>query len=507
MASSEFKDNLQSTLNAPTNHRYFWTWTTAISMFGYAIVGLITYGRSIFLDFGRLDDYVAVGQQKQDALFALRDQWLQAGRVIPSVVGVWLFSVVGSVGDLVLPRIVSTLMVSMGGALTALLVLRMIPRKWPLPAMLLAASAGFIAMSTTSGPNAATWAIQAIQLVAFPTALAAGVVATSERPILGVNWAVMAGALIIISVFSYQQYAMLAVMPTLLWSSTRWARRQAPHWGRAAIVAIMCTAALGANFLLIKVIGGGAGDRAFRYPLSKNIEWFLGIFLPRTVDVFVPSSPRRAAVSTVLLVILLAIPLLAGIRYLALSLAVLISWMACSLVAFPTELWASYRLIHPAQLALWAGASVGAAVSLIDSGAKHKLRLRVAATVFVLISLFSLTVAGYRAYTYLAWPNSIDWASTKCTIANAGTISVNSVIVATDWSASRSAVISYDEYGVIGSAVEPVLSHMVGLAQYELRVDDAVPGVPKIVPYDNAIGLTVPGMLRITQDICGTFDN
>lgn len=480
-------------------------------MTAFAIIGLIAYQRSIFRDYGRLDDFVAVLQNTTGDLHALRDTLLQAGRPIPAVFGVWLFSFVNSVGDLAFPRIISVLMVSMSGAATALLTLRLIPRKWSRSAIMLAASAGVVAMSTPAGPNAVTWAILAIPLVALPTALAAGIVATSERPILGHHWATWSGALVIVSVLSYQQFTMLALMPTLLWCATRWARGQAPHWGRAAIVAIMCTTALGANYLLIMMIGGGARNRAFGQPLGKNLEWFMGIFLPRTVDVFVPSSPRRAVVSTALLVILLAIPLLAGIRYLALSLAVLISWMACSLVVFPSELWASYRLLYPAQLALWAGASVGAAVSLIDARTRHRLIPRVAAVVFVMVSLFSLVVAEYRAYAYFAVPNSIDWNSTRCVVANAGSAPTDFVLVVTDWEASRSAVISYDEYGVIGSAVNWVLPYMVSLAQYELG-DSPTP--MEALSIDDARGLMIADpkgsmgeVLIFTQDICGTLDD
>lgn len=467
------------------------------------MIGLVAYQRSIFHEYGRLDDFVAVYQSTTGNLYALRDTLLQAGRPIPAVFGVWLFSLVNSVGDLTLPRIISVLMVSMSGAATALLALRLIPRRWSWSAIVLAASTGIMAMSTTAIPNAVTWAILAIPLVALPTALAAGILATSERPILGHHWAASSGALIIVSVLSYQQFVMLAVMPTLLWSATRWARRQVPHWGRAVIVAIMSTTALVSSYLLVLIIGGGAKDRAFGQPLRENLVWFVRTFLPRTIDVYVPNSMRTVAVSTVLLSILLAIPLLAGIRYLALSLAVVMSWMACSLVAFPTELWASYRLLYPAQLALWAGASVAAAVSLVDSGSKHKLIPRVVAAVFVVCSLFALAVAEHRAYAYFAVPNSIDWESTRCVVANEGNATADSVLVVSDWYDTRSSVISYDEYGVIGSSVDWVLPYMVSLAQIELGIS---PTTIKVISIEDAKGLT-EGVMRFTQDICGTLDD
>ena len=81
------------------------------------------------------------------------------------------------------------------------------------------------------------------------------------------------------------------------------------------------------------------------------------------------------------------------------------------------------------------------------------------------------------------------------------------MLVVTDVEASRSAVIHGDEYGIIGSAIYPVLPYMVSLAQNELKEDGVASRVNiKIVSIDDAKGLTGE-VLRITQDICGTLDD
>ena len=172
-------------------------------------------------------------------------------------------------------------------------------------------------------------------------------------------------------------------------------------------------------------------------------------------------------------------------------------------MAFPTDLWASYRLLYPAQLAIWAGASVAAAVSLVDYGLKHTLIPRVAAGIFAVSSLFSLVVAEHRAFDYFAVPNSIDWESTRCVVANEGNASADSVLVVSDWYDTRSSVISYDEYGVIGSSVDWVLPYMVSLAQIELGVS---PTTMKVISIEDAKGST-EGVMRFTQDICGALDD
>jgi len=433
--------------------------------------------------------------------------WLQAGRIIPAVFGSLIFLFVDAVGDLQLLRVVSTLMISMAGAGITVLVLRLSPRPWSRYTVVLATVAGAVAISTTASPSAATWAIQAIPLGALPSALAAGIFATTEKSFFGIHWVVPTSVFLMIAAFSYQQFVPVALLPVLIWTAARWAnRRGAPHWGRAPAMVAMCVTALGLNFLFILAFGDGALDRISGYSLSERANWFLGTYLPRTIDVFVPSSPRRAAVSVAILAVFLVAPAIAGVRYLALSLAVLIGWIASALVVFPTELWASYRLIYPAQFVLWGGATAGVAVSLASARFDNRWILRLVTPGLVVVGLFSLSVAGFRAYSYIAVPNRVDWASTRCTIAN----EIGwSVVLTTEPEDARSSVISYDEYGVISSGVDWVLPYTVWLAMGETRSEGAFPHLSldqiKVHPIQDLEGLPPGNVLRITQDECGSL--
>ena len=417
-----------------------------------------------------------------------------------------MFSLVDSVSDLQFLRVVSTLMISMGGAGIAVLVLRLSPRPWSRSTVVLAAVAGAVAISTTASPSAATWAIQAIQLAALPSALAAGIFATTEKSFFGIHWVVPSSIFLMIAAFSYQQFVPVALLPVLIWTASRWANRRAPYWGRVPAMVAMCVATLGSNFLFVLAFGAGALDRISGYSLSERANWFLGTYLPRTIDVFVPSSPRRAVVSVAILAVLLVAPAIAGVRYLAISIAVLVGWMASALVIFPTELWASYRLIYPAQFVLWGGATAGVAVSLASARFDNRWILRFATSGLVVVSLFSLLVAGFRAYSYIAVPNKVDWASTRCAVAN----EIGwSVVLTTEPEDARSAVISYDEYGVIASGVDWVLPYTVWLAMEETRLEGpfphSSPGQIRVHPIQDLEGLPPGNVLRITQDECGSL--
>jgi len=115
-------------------------------------------------------------------------------------------------------------------------------------------------------------------------------------------------------------------------------------------------------------------------------------------------------------------------------------------------------------------------------------------------------VAGFRAYNYIAVPNRVDWASTRCAVAN----EIGwSVVVTSEPHDARSAVISYDVYGVIASGFGWVLPHTVWLAFEEIRLEGTTPYWPsdalKVLSIQDLEGLPPGNALRITQDECGSL--
>lgn len=442
------------------------------------VVGVVAYGPAIGGDYGRLDDYGYVFASRTGGLGYTREFLIDSGRPVTAFVMTVLAPPVHSVESLWLFRLASTLALSLGAATAALLTLRLIDRPWGATALLLAACTGGVALSTTSAPSAATWAIIAGGLLAFPAAMSAGLLATSSRR----WWWLAAGVLIWTAVFTYQQVAPIAVLPPLLWTAHRWARREPPMWSRSVIVTVMTVAGLLANVLFVRQRDSIAMARISDATPSERVTWFVDEFLPRTVDLQILPSHQSLVWSVVLLAALLLFPGLGGPRHLAGSVAVLLAWAGTALVVLPLELWASFRLAAPSQFVLWAGAAAVFSAAVVRLSGRA---LRTAAVVAAVAgTLVSLAVAGMRAENYLAEPNERDWAAMECAVANHGPIDEGTTIRLNPYDVAKSPVIAMDEYGIVSSSVQWAAQPALWLAAADSTGNDPLvqPGALMIAP-------------------------
>ena len=190
------------------------------------------------------------------------------------------------------------------------------------------------------------------------------------------------------------------------------------------------------------------------------------------------------------------IPILITRKYVVFTVATLISWSACAAVAFPTQLWASYRLIYPAQIALWGSATFGAIYSLRNLNSR---KILLGTSVIALVVIFQ---AEFRGMNYIAKPNHYDWETTKCKIAeNPNT----NVFVVNEWYVSRSPVYLYDEYGTVGSNFDWVLKLSVTLSRLEIYEKSHVVAKlenPKLISSEDAKSLEPNSFIVIDQRMC-----
>lgn len=451
-----------------------------------AVLGIVTYGPAIFGDYGRLDDYGYVFASRTGTLDGTRTFLLDSGRPVAAVVMTVVAPPVHTIEGLWLFRLASTIVLALGAATVALLTLRLVDRPWRGSALVLAVCTGGVALSTTSTPSSATWAIIVGGVVAFPAAMAAGLWATTSRP----RWWILSGALVLVAVFSYQQVAPIAVLPTMLWSAHRWARREPAMWSRTVVVAAVTIAGLLANLWMVRERSSIAMERITDATMAERQEWFIHAFLPRTVDLQLLGTHESLMWSIALLAVLLLFPALTGIRFLAGSVAVLLTWAGVALVVFPLELWASFRLAAASQFVLWAGAAVvfSAAVLRIS---QPKVRA-VLVTAAVGGTIVSLAVAGMRAENYLAEPNELDWASVQCGVTTGKALEPGADVQLNYWDAYGSDVVSMDEYGIVASGVGWAAQYAVWLAAAEAAGN----GEPAFQPNELTFlppGPTTPG--------------
>jgi len=423
----------------------------------------VAFFRANMLEFARLDDLAGLMNVRTSTLLdgVFRTSF-QAGRIVSAVFQTALIFLTESVSDLKFLRFMATASLALGGAIIALFVWSLSSKK-SLGTLVLAACVGVVATTTTSAPSASTWAILAVPLLALPLALAGGVVATTNRTYFGLPWWILSMTLVFVSAFSYQQFTPLAFLPVGMWLTMQCISSQKIQLRRAVLVIAFVFMSLLVNAATVFLFfGDGAQKRVLGGTLSERLHWFLGTYVPRTIDLFIPATRETGILSLSILVAALLLPVVMGIRFLSVTVSGIASWGVCAAVAFPTEFWASYRLVHPAQIALWASAAFGLFIVF------SQLERKGVAAFAVVGALLLVFQSQNRAWHYVALPNRDDWATTKCLILQ--NPNINTFVVG-EWNSSNSSVHSYDEYGMVPSNYDWTFELSVQIARLELNAD------------------------------------
>jgi MFS family permease len=442
--------------------------SAALLVSACVVVGIVTYAPAVSGSYGRLDDYGYVFASRTGGLDYTRQFLIDSGRPVTAFFMTVMAPPVHSVEGLWLLRLASTVALALGAGTAALLMLRLADRPWRASAFVLAVCTGGVALSTTAAPSAATWAILAGGLLAFPAAMTAGLLATTSWR----GWWAAAGVLVMVAVFAYQQVAPIAVLPTMLWTAQRWARHEPPMWWRTVVISVMTVAGLLANLVFVRQRDSVAMSRITDATASERVTWFTDEFLPRTVDLLLLPTDRSLTWSIVLLATLLLFPILTGARFLAGSAAVLLAWAGTALVVLPLELWASFRLAAPSQFVLWAGSAVVFSLAVLRLSRKSIRTAMVVAAVSA--TVVSLAVAGLRAEKYLAEPNERDWAAVQCAVERRGELAPGTTIQLNPFDVANSPVTAMDEYGIVSSSVGWAVQPAVWLAEAETSRADPV---------------------------------
>ena len=448
------------------------------------------------LEFARLDDFAGLLNVRTNTLLngVFRTSF-QAGRTIPAIFQSALILLAESVSDLKFLRFIATASLALGGAIIALFIWSLSSKK-NLGTLVLAACVGVVATTTTSAPSASTWAILAVPLLALPLALAGGVVATTNRTYCGLPWWALSVILVFASAFTYQQFTPLAFLPVGMWLTVQCISRQKIQLRRAVLIIASVFMSLLVNAATVFLFGDGAQERVLRGTLSERLRWFIGTYVPRTIDLFIPATRETGILSLLILVVALLLPVVMGIRFLSVMVSGIASWGICAAVAFPAEFWASYRLVHPAQIALWTSAAFGLFILLSQFDKKS---ISIFAAVGALLLVFQ---SQDRAWSYVALPNHDDWATTKCLILQ--NPDVNTFVVS-EWNSSNSSVHTYDEYGMVPSNYDWTLDLSVRIARLELNADGEsinTSNKPVMISVEDSRSLEASTYIAITRSSC-----
>ena len=456
----------------------------------------IVYYRATSLEFARLDDLAGLMNVHTSTLLdGVFHANFQAGRLLPAVFQSLLFSLIDTVGDLQFLRYVATASIALGGAIIGLFVWSLSPQKnWT--SRLLAACVGAVAVTTTSAPSATTWAILAMPLLALPLALAGGVIATTNRRYFGLPWWSVSILLVFASAFSYQQFTPLAFLPVGMWLAVQFVSGKKTQLRRAGLIVGYIFVSLLTNAAVVFMIGDGAQERVLGGTLNERVRWFVGTYIPRTIDLSIPATRETGMLSLLLLVIVMLIPIICGVRYLAFMVSGLTALAMCAAIAFPTQFWASYRLVHPAQIALWTSAAFGLVFVCCQF---NKKSIAVFAFAGALLFVFQ---SQDRAWRYVALPNHDDWTATKCLILQ--NPNVNTFVVG-EWNSSNSTVHSYDEYGMVPSNYDWTHDLSVRTARRELNEDGSLFNLqikPVMISVEDSRLLEPESFIDVSQTEC-----
>jgi hypothetical protein len=456
----------------------------------------VAFFRANVLEFARLDDFAGLMNMRTNTLLdgVFRTNF-QAGRIIPAIFQSALILLIESVSDLKALRFIATASLALGGAIIALFVWSLSSKK-SLGTLVLAACVGVVAITTTSAPSASTWAILAVPLLAMPLALAGGIVATTNRIYFRLPWWVLSATLVFASAFTYQQFTPLAFLPVGMWLTVQCISHQKIQLRRAVLITAFVFMSLLANVATVFLFGDGAQERVLRGTLSERLRWFIGTYVPRTIDLFIPATRETGILSLLILVVALLLPVVMGFRFLSVMVSGIASWGICVAVAFPAEFWASYRLVHPAQIALWSSAAFGLFILLSQFDKKS---ITIFAAVGALLLVFQ---SQDRAWRYVALPNHDDWATTKCLVYE--NPDVNTFVVS-EWNSSNSSVHSYDEYGMVPSNYDWTFDLSVRIARLELNADGESVDTsikPEMISVEDSRSLEPGTYIAVTRSSC-----
>jgi hypothetical protein len=402
-----------------------------------------------------------------------------------------LFSLIDTVGDLQFLRYVATAAIALGGAIIALFVWSLTSNK-NVGTLILAACVGVVSITTTSAPSAATWAILAVPLFALPLALAGGVVATTNRTYIGLPWWTLSMLLVFASAFSYQQFTPLAFLPVGMCLAVQFVSGKKTQFRRAGLIVGFILLSLMSNAALVFIIGDGAQERVLGGTLNERVRWFIGTYIPRTIDLSIPATRETGMLSLLLLVLVMLFPMILGIRYLAFTVSGITAWAMCA----ATQFWASYRLVHPAQIALWTSAAFGMVFFLCQLNRKS---IAVFTAIGALLLIFQ---SQDRAWRFVALPNHGDWTTTQCLILQ--NPNINTFVVG-EWNSSNSTVHSYDEYGMVPSNFDWTHDLSVRTARRELNKVEALFNLqikPVMISVEDSLLLDPNLFIEVTREGC-----
>jgi len=392
---------------------------TVYSIF-VGVLGIMFYASPLQRRFAVLDDYRKVLEARSGMRLFSTDEGMagtlwQTGRLVPAIVSGLIWPVATDVSRLSILRVVAFIAILLSVMILISFSAR-ISTLGPTDARTLVAAIcgnGSLFLLPAIGATV-TFATLAIPLFAIPTALLAGALISIPRPslprVLG------AAALIFVSVFSYQQMAVLATLPVFLWSAAQLTRREFRFTPvrQIALVLMMLTAGLVSNMAFIWLFSPSSLERLSNASLKEKLISVVTSYVPKSLHLFLEKDLRLFAVSSMIFLAISIASIVLWRRAWILLAAVLASYSVSTILFLGSDGDVSYRLALPGQFILWGGLIVTFSVAMSNRRfPQTKLGLLIFTIPLVLV-VVSLSQAREIVYERISSANASDLANFEC---------------------------------------------------------------------------------------------
>jgi len=432
-----------------------------------AALSLVWY-RSVFVSsYGVLDDYRLVDQARSGiGAFRINEGHasteLATGRFIPSLLFTTVWRFVGDVSDLRYIRLLGFVVVVSALAMLAYFA----AQEFDLGAVATASTTFAIVLLGVLLPGSiatVTWAQKATQLLALPAAIGAGVLASRLCVMSIRNWLLVC-SLLVLSVFTYQQFVMMSTLPLAVAGVNRFL-----HNGdkvilkRTAVVTAACFLTLLTNYIFVYVFDSTViGESSVAFP--KRVMHLFTQTLPFAIHLRIAKEPLLVTITAAMGIAALSLLARVGRAQLLLVVAVMYSTGLSALISLGSNREINYRMAMPIQLTAWLGLLLLMCVGVQNCRGQ---RAKLGAALTLVISLI-ITFVGLEAMTSvngrIVRANTSEWLEVLDNVQIAKESNSEGIVLRMEDTPLTGRCAVYSEIGLLGRHVRWVLEDQYRLA-------------------------------------------
>lgn len=361
-----------------------------------------------------LDDYRMVSSVKGMRPFIIEghaETEFLTGRIVPAFLFDLVWIGVQSIDNLWYVRLLGLFVVAGAIVLYQVWFTRYAAITSPFARLSIAISS-FLILLLPSVAATTTWAQKATQLFALPIALLAGILATSPSLNRKRWWSI--AALIFLSVFCYQHFAAIAVLPLAIALGIDRSMSLKPPIRHLFIVLFLILLALLANLLFVRLLAPDVLGRVSGKSMLTRFTETLDI-LAKSIHIFIDKQALFVLLSGVLVSVLVIIAISIDRRSAFVGVAVVLAIGSSAAITLGSDGDSSYRMTMPTQISLWLGLASLASFSLQACRTRVRMNFKLIALAALVVSSLIVGIENRDVVERrISLANAKDWSELNC---------------------------------------------------------------------------------------------